>query len=166
MPVTNENDTGTVATVGRPRPTLTIETYALYSSAVAATAFGLELARCGRSPAGLIGFFAALVTFGLLAFDIGRKSPTRRSKTGGGGPALSPDFSAYDFDPFFKLEVGQVEPLPPDFDANCIVVFYNGSGNKVETWITGVPHPDHLIRYVNNPAKNSADDPDHVAVSP
>lgn len=164
MPVTNDNDTGTVATVGRPRPTLTIETYALYSSAIAAAACGLELVRCGRTPVGMIGFFAALVTFGLLAFDIGRKS-TRRSKTGGRGPALSPDFSAYDFGPFFKLEVGQVEPLPPDFDANCIVVFYNGSGNKVETWIRGVSDADQLIRYINNPAKNSASDPDHIAVS-
>ncbi|HXU34383.1 MAG TPA: hypothetical protein VN851_27735 [Thermoanaerobaculia bacterium] len=168
MPVSNDDDTGTIATVGRPRPTLTFETYALYSSAVAATACGLQLMRCGRSPVGLIGFFAALLTFGLLAYDLGRKSPARRATTRSNavGSSLSQDFSGYIFGPSFPLAVKESAALPPDFDASCIVVFYTGGGNKVETWITGVADCNCSIRYINNPNKNAATDPDHIAVSP
>ncbi len=167
MPVSNDDDTGTVATVGRPRPTLTIETYALYSSAITAAAFGLELVRCsGRSLVGLIGFFAALSTFGLLAYDVGQKSPIRGAKPGSNvaGSSLVQGFSGYDFDPSFSLKVGESAPLPPDFHAGCIVVFYSGGANKVETWITGVADCNGSIRYINNPNKNVA--PDHIAVSP
>lgn len=169
MPVSNDDDTGTVATVGRPRPTLTIETYALYSSAVTATACALQLVHCGRSPVGWIAFLAALVTFGLLAYDIGRKSPSRRAKTRSlsAGPSLWPDFSGYDFGPFFKLEVGETQPLPPDFDASFIVVFYDSTGTCIETWITGVADANCSIRYVNNEsATKGPNDPAHIAVSP
>jgi hypothetical protein len=169
MPVSNDDDTGTVATVGRPRPTLTIETYALAFSGITAVAFGLELVRCGgRSPVGLIGFVAALLTFGLLAYDVGRKSPIRGAKTRSvaGGSSGVQGFSGYDFGPSFSLAVGQSAPLPPDFDSSCIVVFYSGGANKVETWITGVADCNCSIRYINNPNKNLATDPDHIAVSP
>ncbi|HEV7667828.1 MAG TPA: hypothetical protein VGS22_04845 [Thermoanaerobaculia bacterium] len=175
MPVSNDDDTGTVATVGRPRPTLTIETYALYSSGITAAAFALELARCGRSPVGLIGLTAALLTFGLLAFDLGRRGgkrggvKTTRSLvaySSGESSSKPVDFSAYDFGPFLKLEVGQTEPLPPDFGADCVVVFYDSTGTCVETWITGVANANCSVRYVNNPSKNSANDPDHICVSP
>lgn len=168
MPVSNDDDTGTVVTVGRPRPTLTIETYALYSSAATAFAFGLVLVHCGgRSPVGMIGFFAALLTFGLLAYDLGRKSPIRGAKlrSNAAGSSLQ-GFSGYDFGPSFPLAVKEAAPLPPDFDASCIVVFYSGGSNKVETWITGVADCNCSIRYINNPNKNVATDPDHIVVSP
>ncbi len=173
MPVNNDDDTGTVVTVGRPRPTLTIETYALASSAVTATAFGLELARCGCSTVGVIGLTAALLTFGLLAFDIGRRGGKRGAakKTRSLVAAVvssnsAVDFSAYDFGPFVKLEVKQTEPLPPDFGPDHIVVFYDSTGSFPETWITGVADCNCMIRYINNPNKIAAGDPDHVAVSP
>ncbi|MEP7010465.1 MAG: hypothetical protein ABJC13_09105 [Acidobacteriota bacterium] len=169
MPVSNDDDTGTVATVGRPRPTLTFETYALYSSAITAAAFGLELVRCGgRSLVGVIGFFAALLTFGLLAYDVGQKSSIRGAKTRSNvaGSSLVQGFSGYDFGPSFSLRVGESAPLPPDFDAGCVVVFYTGGANKVETSITGVANCDCSIRYINNPNKNIPTDPDHIAVSP
>jgi hypothetical protein len=174
MPVNNDDDTGTVATVGRPRPTLTIETIAFAMSGVSALAFACELARCGASTVGVIGLGAALLTFGLLAFDLGRKGGKRRAvkKTRSLVAASIPssnsavDFSAYDFGPFVKLEVGQTEPLPPDFDENCIVVFYDSTGTFPETWITGVADASCLIRYINNPNKGLASNPDHIAVSP
>lgn len=165
MPVSNDDDTGTVATVGRPRPTLTFETYALYTSAITTTTCALQLVFCGRSPVSLIGFIFALLTFGLLAYDIGRKSPSRRAKTRG-NPSSVPDFSGYVFDTSFPLAVGQSHPLPPDFGPDCIVVFYTGGANKVETWIGGVADCNCSIRYINNPAKNAVTDPDHIAVSP
>jgi len=168
MPVNNDDDTGTVSTVGRPRPTATIEAYALASSAVTATAFGLELARCGCSPVGVIGLIAALLTFGLLAFDLGRKGGKRGTvkTTRMASSNKVVDFSAYDFGPFVKLEVGQTEPLPPDFGPDCIVVFYDSTGTCIETWITGVADANCMIRYINNPEKNAVTDPDHIAVSP
>lgn len=173
MPVNNDDDTGTVVTVGRPRPTATIEAYALASSAVTATAFGLELARCGCSTVGVIGLTAALLTFGLLAFDLGRKGGKRRAvkKTRSLVAAVissnsAVDFSAYDFGPFVKLEVKQSEPLPPDFGPDCIVVFYDSTGTFPETWITGVADASCLIRYINHPNKGIAGNPDHIAVSP
>jgi len=174
MPVNNDDDTGTVSTVGRPRPTATIETYALASSAVTTTAFGLELARCGCLTVGVIGFTAALLTFGLLAFDLGRKGGKRgavkktRSLVAASIPSSNGavDFSAYDFGPFIKLEVGQTEPLPPDFGPDCIVVFYDSTGTCIETWITGVADANCMIRYINNPEKNAVTDPAHIAVSP
>ena len=65
-----------------------------------------------------------------------------------------------------KLEVGQTEPLPPDFGPDCIVVFYDSTGTCIETWITGVADANCMIRYINNPEKNAVTDPAHIAVSP
>lgn len=173
MPVSNDDDTGTVVTVGRPRPTLTYETQALYSSAVATGATALLLARYGVTPLTLIAFVASFATFGLLAFDIGRRGGKGRGvkKSRSLVAAVissnsAVDFSAYDFGPFVKLEVKQTEPLPPDFGPDCIVVFYDSTGTFPETWITGVVDASCLIRYINHPNKGIAGNPDHIAVSP
>jgi hypothetical protein len=169
MPVRNDADDGTIYTVGRPRPTLTFEMYALVTSGVAAGAAGCQLARCGFSPIGWIGLIAALATFGLLAYDLSRKAKRpkpRKFMAASASLVSTPDLSGYDFGPLIKLPQEKEDPLPGDFDADCIVVFYDPTGAAVEAWIGGVADSLCMIRYINNPRKSAATDPAHLAVSP
>jgi hypothetical protein len=172
MPVRNDADDGTIYTTGRPRPTLTIETIAFATSGVSALAFACVLARCGASPVGSIGLAAAIATFGLLAYDLSRKrkGPKGRKprvlQAASLAPNTTPDLTAYDFDPAVKLSPKEEHPLPPDFDSDCIVVFYDEEETTIQAWIGGVADSTCTVRYVNNPNKNAASDPDHLAVSP
>ncbi len=172
MPVRNDADDGTIYAVGRPRPTATIEieTAALFSSGIAAAAFAIQLAQCGASAIGTIGLLAALTTFGLLAYDVGRRAGVGKGATARsakkGSFAFTPDFSSYDFGPFIVLGQKETEPLPPDFGPTFVVVFYNLTGTTFRTWITGVPDATTMIRFLNNLAKNSAGDPDYLSESP
>lgn len=167
MPVRNDADTGTVYTIGRPRPTLAFETAALFTAAVTTVAFAFQLARCGVSPLGMIGLLASIATVGLLAYDIGRKSGNPKgtmTRAKISPPGFTPDFSAYEFGPLVKLEPCEIHPLPADLGPDHMIVFYHPTAMTVEAWITGLPGSASLVRYDENPAKNTPADPDHVAI--